>query len=270
MKMGARVSLRFDETRDGLVDQMVAEVATVGIGWVHLEGSAARSRAPARAPPPSAGGRARDATGPPHPSMGHSARGVLATISGPASADGRTRLAVGPVEIVDDASPERRDAMKLYSDQLYRGDFTDINYGWDNVEPQCDPCQSLVPDPGISEHAASSPLSTRGTSPAINSGKQTATTEVPVTARARPATRTAAATPGTRSVAAWRRRSWSGSIATSTGTLRKDNQVVQKDVQATGVTYWLRAGRPERDRAGILRIGRNALLLRRRRGNAPE
>jgi hypothetical protein len=36
MKMGARVTLDFPETRDGLTDRVIAEIATVGIGWAHL------------------------------------------------------------------------------------------------------------------------------------------------------------------------------------------------------------------------------------------
>src|SRR4029077_14142336 len=36
MKMGAKVLLRFDEERDGVIDHVAADVATVGIGWVHL------------------------------------------------------------------------------------------------------------------------------------------------------------------------------------------------------------------------------------------
>jgi hypothetical protein len=236
MKMGARVSLRFEETRDGLVDQMVAEVATVGIGWVHLKDQPhevvlqrvllLRQRAGERAMRPDL--------------LIHRwvspREGVLATISGPASADGHTRLAVGPVEIVD--SVLNAAAMKLYSDQLYRGNFTDINYGWDRGPNAT--VQSMVPDPGIANMCQLAALDTWNFS-AINSGKQTATTEVPVTL----------AQTCNANGCGYTGNSVGGGLETPilerydrdfTGTLRKDNQVIQKDVQATGVTYWLRAG----------------------------
>jgi len=136
--------------------------------------------------------------------------GVLAEISGPASADGVRRLAVASVDLVESVLTGAA-TMKLYSDQLYRGNFNDIGYGWDRGPGAT--VASMVPDAGVNNMCDLVNLATWNFS-AINSGKQTATTEV----RARspsPATRRAAATPGTRSVAASRRRSSSGTIATS-------------------------------------------------------
>jgi hypothetical protein len=236
MKMGDRVSLRFEETRDGLVDQMVAEVATVGIGWVHLPDEPhevvlqrvllLRQRAGERAMRPDL--------------LIHRwvspREGVLVTISGAASADGKTRLSVGPVEIVD--SVLNAAATKLYSDQLYRGTFTDINYGWDRGPGVA--VSAMVPDAGINNACDLVNLSTWNFS-AINSGKQTATTEVPITlaetCNANGCGYTANPTGGGFETPILER--YDRDFA---GTLRKDNQVIQKETRATDVTYWLRAG----------------------------
>jgi hypothetical protein len=237
MKMGATVSLRFEDKRDGLADNVVARVATVGIGWVHLPGEPhevvlqrvllLRQRAGERAMRPDL--------------LIHRwvspREGVLVEISGPASADGATRLSVGSVTVVQNVVTAAA-TMKLYSDQLYRGNFTDINYGWDRGPGAA--VSSMVPDAGVNNACDLVNLSTWNFA-AITSGKQTATTETPSTL----AESCNAAGCGYAGYPV------GGGLQTPilerydrdfTGTLRKDNQVIQKEIRGTDVTYWLRAG----------------------------
>lgn len=237
MKMGARVSLRFDETRDGLVDRLVAEVATVGIGWLHLPDDPQevvlqrvlllRQRAGERAMRPDL--------------LIHRwvspREGVLAEISGPASADGGARLAVGSVDLVESVLTGAA-TMKLYADQLYRGNFNDINYGWDRGPGAA--VSSMVPDAGVNNACDLVNLATWNFS-AITTGKQTATTETP----------SSLAETCNAAGCGYAGYPVGGGLQTPilerydrdfTGTLRKDNQVIQKEVRATDVTFWLRAG----------------------------
>src|SRR5262245_6443104 len=123
MKMGARVFLDFDETKDGLIDRVHADVTTVGIGWLHLPSGpyeavlqrvlVSRQRAGERAMRPE--------------TLLHrwvgTREGVLAEISGPVAAGGRTRLAVDRIEIAQTVLSAA--TLKMYSDQLYRGNLTD-------------------------------------------------------------------------------------------------------------------------------------------------
>ena len=237
MKMGARVSLQFDETRDGLVDRLAADVATVGIGWLHLPGYPQevvlqrvlifRQRAGERGMRPDV--------------VIHRwvspREGVLAEVSGPASADGRTRLAVDSITMVEKVLTGAA-TMKLYADQLYRGNFVDVKYGYDKGVGT--PVSSLVPDPGVSNICDLVNLPTWDFS-GVTTGQQAATTETPsIAAETCNAARCGFAgyTPG-------------GPLETPilerldsnlTGTIRKDNQVVQRENRATDVTFWLRAG----------------------------
>ncbi len=237
MKMGAKVVLRFDETRDGLVDKIVAEVATVGIGWLHLPGEPhevvlqrvllLRQRAGERSMRPDL--------------LVHRwvspREGVLAEISGPASADGSTRLAVGSVDLVESVLTGAA-TMKLYSDQLYRGNFNDINYGWDRGPGAA--VSSMVPDAGVNNACDLVNLATWNFS-AITTGKQTATTETSIslaeTCNAAGCGYTGYPVGGGLQTPILERYD-----RDFTGTLRKDNQVIQKEVRATDVTFWLRAG----------------------------
>lgn len=237
MKMGARVSLQFDETRDGLVDRLTAEVATVGIGWLHLPGNPQevilqrvlllRQRAGERAMRPE--------------TLIHRwvspREGVIATISGPASTDGRSRQSVGSAEIVVNVLSGAA-TMKLYSDQLYRGNFTDINYGWDRGPGAA--VSSMVPDAGVNNACDLVNLATWNFS-AITTGKQTATTEAPSTL-AETCNAAGCGYAGYPVGGGLQAPILERYDRDFTGTLRKDNQVIQKEVRATDVTYWLRAG----------------------------
>jgi hypothetical protein len=241
MKMGARVVLELNESRDGLVDRLRVVVETVGIGWLQLPGDpqevvmqralVSRQRAGERAMRPEV--------------LIHRwvnpRVGVAATISGPASADGKTRLAVGSVEFVE-AAVTSAATTKLYADQIYRGSFVDLKYGFDKRGASVDPLpvSSLVPNAGIANICELVNLPLWDFS-GITSGQETATTETPVTG----AETCNAANCG-----------YAGYPPTATlepvilerldrnlgGTIRRDNQVVQRENRATDVTLWLRAG----------------------------
>jgi hypothetical protein len=250
MKMGARVSLQFDETRDGLADRLVAEVATVGIGWLHLPGDPQevvlqrvvllRQRAGERAMRPEL--------------LIHRfvspREGVLAEISGPASADGRTRLAVGSIDVVDRVL-SGAGSLKIYADNLYRGDFIDAKFGW-NKGPGAAP-SSLVPDAGINNVCDLVNLTTWNFS-GVTTGQETATTDTPSTA----AETCNAARCGFQGYPV------GGGVQTPilerldsnlTGTIRKDNQVVQREDRATDVTFWLRSGAQNENKSGFFGSG---------------
>lgn len=237
MKMGARVVLGFDETADGLVDEIQADVATVGIGWVHLPSGPeevvlqrillSRRRAGEKALRPDA--------------LIHrwvSPRGgVLAEVSGPASTDGRTRLNISSVSVVESVL-SGASTLKVYADQLYPGTYIDIKYGW-NKGAGTTPAQ-LVPNPGINNVCDLVNLDSWDFS-GVNSGQETASTDVPPNA----AETCESARCGYQGLPA------GGSLSAPllerldsnlTGTVRKDNQVVQREDRAGDVTFWLRAG----------------------------
>ena len=250
MKMGARVFLQFNETRDGLVDRLAAEVATVGIGWLHLPGDpqevvlqrvlVSRQRAGERAMHPEA--------------LIHRwvspREGVLATISGPASADGRTRLAVDSITMVEKVLTGAA-TLKIYADQLYRGTFTDLKYGFDKgaVAPS-----TLVPAtiPPIANMCDLVNLPAWNFS-GVTTGQQAATTEAPSSAAE------------TCNVTRCGYAGYTGGSLGSpilerldrnlTGTIRKDNQVIQREDRATDVTLWLRAGTQAENVGGAFGTG---------------
>ena len=237
MKMGARVSLQFNETRDGLVDRLTAEVATVGIGWLLLPDDpqevvlqrvlVSRQRAGERAIRPEA--------------LIHRwvspREGVLATISGPASADGRTRLAVDSVTIVEKVLISAA-TLKVYADQLYRGTYTDLKYGWDKGVGTL--VSSMVPNPGISNMCQLIALDTWDFS-GVTSGLQTATTETPITASGT-CNSSSCGYAGYPPAGGLQPAILERFDRNLTGTVRKDNQVIQRENRAGDVTFWLRAG----------------------------
>ena len=257
MKMGARVFLQFNETRDGLVDRLTAEVATVGIGWLLLPDDpqevvlqrvlVSRQRAGERAMIPEA--------------LIHRwvspREGVLATISGPASADGRTRLAVDSITIVEKVLTGAA-TMKLYADQLYRGEFTDLKYGYDKGVGTL--VSSLVPaGSGVNNMCDLANLSTWDFS-GVTTGSQTATTKTP----------SSAAETCNAARCGYAGYPPDGSLQTPilerfdrnlTATLRKDNQVVQRENRVTDVTFWLRAATQNENAAGALGTGESRICF---------
>ena len=254
IKMGGRVSLRFDETRDGLVDHLQAAVNTVGIGWVHLPSGPHevvlqrvllyRQRAGERAMTPDL--------------LIHRwvdpREGVVAEIAGPVSRDGQTRLTVSSVSVVEQVLAGGA-TLKLYADQVYRGIYTDVKYGFDrrgaSVNPL--PVSSLVPDAGINNICDLTNLNAWNFSSAT-SGQETATTPTPINSAETCNFNKcgyAGYPPGGNLQPAFLERLDSN----LTGTIRKDNQVIQRENRATDVTIWLRAGTQKEGVAGSFGAG---------------
>ena len=239
MKMGARVSLRFDETRDGLVDRLVAEIATVGIGWLQLPGDPQevvlqrvllfRQRA---------GERAMHADALIHRWVSPR-EGVLAEISGPVSADGRTRLAVDAIDVVEQVVSGAAD-LKVYADQLYRGNFVDVKYGFDKASGTPIAVSTLVPNSGMNNICDLVNLSTWNFS-GITTGQETATTDTPSNA-AETCNSASCGYAGYPPGGSLENPILERLDRNLTGTIRKDNQIVQRENRATDVTFWLRGG----------------------------
>lgn len=218
MRMGARRVVHFDKTEKGIVEHVTGVVDTVGIGWVHLPAGpdeVVLERAVVN------GARLYRWVSP--------RKGILVE-----SGDGGTYV----VDSVSSAAD-----LKIYADQLYRGLYTDIKYGYDArgsaVNPL--PVSSLVPNPGINNICDLVNLNTWDFS-AISSGQETATTNTPINA---------AETCNTTRCNGYSGYPPGGNLQPAllerldrnlTGTVRKDHQVVQRENRATDVTFWLRAG----------------------------
>ncbi len=126
LRMGARRTLSF---RSGGAEYR-AEVETVGIGWAHLPSGpreVAVQRALLLVQAPGARGVSPERLV--HRFVDPRA-GVVAEVSGPASADGRSRLSVDDAWVLDATLAGAAD-MKLYVDELQNGVYENVFYGWD-------------------------------------------------------------------------------------------------------------------------------------------
>jgi Fibronectin type III domain len=248
MKMGSRVVLELGESRGGLVDDLQVEIEIVGIGWVHLASGpreavlqrdlVLRRRAGTRAyVPESVIDRWVDPRA-----------GVIAQVSGPASSDGRTRLAVDQASVLEDVITGAAD-LKIYADQLVRGSFVDNLYGWDRG-PGVSPA-ALVPNPGISNVCDLVNLSSWDFSQ-NTTGVDTSSTDTPVNS-----SETCNATTGTPASCGY---NIAGSLLgrqdrNLAGPVRKDNQILERENRAADVTIWLRAGSQNEGKTGAFGTG---------------
>ena len=240
LKMGTRTVLAFDETRHGLGDRIAAQIDTIGIGWVHLPSGpkevvlqrvlVSRRRAGERSLRPDV--VLHRWVGP--------REGVLAEVSGPASGDGRTRLAIDRASVVEAVITGAAD-LKVYAEQLYRGTFVDVKYGWDRGAGT--PVSAVIP--GVTNACELVNLPSWDFS-ATTSGAETATTTAPVNL----AETCNAARCGYSAGGILERLD-----RNLTGTLRKDNQVVQREDRPGDVTFWLRAGTQNENRNGFFGTG---------------
>ena len=237
MKMGARVLLRFDEAKDGVSDRRTAEVATLGIGWVHLP------------------------DGPHEVVLQRVRSGELLIHRWVSPREGilvevvRRGQAIDRIEFVESVSGGAA-TLKIYADQLYRGTYTDIKYGYDRrgSTVAAFPVPSLVPDAGVNNICDLVNLNTWNFS-SSTSGEETATTQTPINA---------AETCNTGRCSNYNGYDPGGPLQTAvlerldrnlTGTVRKDNQVVQRENRATDVTFWLRAGTQNENVSGAFGSG---------------
>src|SRR6185436_8060528 len=167
--------------------------------------------------------------------------------------DGRTRLTIDSIEVVQSVLTGAA-TLKLYADQLYRGTFVDVKYGFDKAAGSTIPVSSLVPDPGINNICDLVNLSTWNFS-GITTGQETATTETPSNASETCNSASggyAGYPPGgglQNPILERLDRNLTGA------TKRKDNQVVQRENRAGDVTFWLRAGAQNEGVAGSFGSG---------------
>ncbi len=236
MKMGAKVTLHFRESRDRVVDEVTADVATIGIGWVHLpEGPeevvlqrAYVSRTPG------VDDRVIHRWVSPR-------KGVLAELSGPAEAGGKTRRAIVSIDTVTQVVSGAA-TLKVYSDQMYRALNLDIQYGWDVTtgSPPSAPVSSLVPNAGINNMCDLVNLSTWDFSHAT-SGKDNVDTDV-ASVPAESCNTGGCGYQGYPVTGGLHAPILERLDRDVTGTPRKDNQIIQREDRASDVTFWLRAG----------------------------
>src|SRR5262245_15596195 len=140
MKMGSRVRLEVDEVRTEGVDPLRIDVETIGIGWAHLP-SEPREVVLQRA--------LVHRDGEPNELVYRwvdPRAGVVAQVSGPASASGRDMVEITAASVVDDVLLGAAD-LKIYADEIELGANVELKYGWDKGAGTT--VSSMVPDPGI-------------------------------------------------------------------------------------------------------------------------
>src|SRR5262249_5778123 len=116
---GARDAFPLEETRDGAVGRLWVSIETLGPGWAHLPSGpkeVALQRILVSREQPGAGFVPDQLV---HRWVSP-LEGVVAEISGPASADGLTRTSVSDAWVLDSVV-DGASTMKLYADQLWRG-----------------------------------------------------------------------------------------------------------------------------------------------------
>jgi hypothetical protein len=233
MKMGARAALTMAD--------MTAEIETIGIGWAHLP-SGAREVVLQRALV--------------HRDGAHDVlvyrwvdprAGVVATTSGPASASGAFQLQITEASVVDEVTLGAAD-LKIYSDEIEPGIYTDLKFGWDRGAGTA--VSSLVPNPGISNVCDLVNLSSWNFS-GTASGAEVAYYQTPVNAAE---TCNAARCPA----AGGRLGREDRNI---TGTLRKDNQITEKENRPSDVTIWLRGGSQNENVGGAFGAGESGFCF---------
>jgi hypothetical protein len=254
MKMGSRVFLSLGESADGLLDDLQIQVETIGIGWVHLPSGPrevvlqrallSRRKAGQRSFVPE---RLVDRWVDPR-------AGVVAEVSGPASPDGRSRFVIDRASVVEEVVLGAA-TLRIYSDQLERGTFVDVLYGWDRG-PGIAP-GALVPNAGIANMCDLVNLSSWDFS-ANTSGQDTASTTTPVNSA-----ETCNATTGTPARCGF---NIPGSFLDRedrnlTTTPRKDNQVSERENRGTDVTIWFRGAVQNEGKTGAFGTGESGICF---------
>ena len=233
MQMGARASLRLENMR--------ADVETVGIGWAHLP-SGPREVLLQRV-------LVHSGSGPDvllHRWVDPRA-GIVAEISGPASSSGTTRLEITEASVVDEVLFGAAD-LKIYSDEVEPGIYTDLKYGWDKGAGTT--VASLVPNPGISNICDLVNLNTWNFS-GTTTGAEVAYYQTPVNAAE--TCNVARCPAGTGALGREDRN--------ITGTLRKDNQITERENRPSDVTIWLRGGSQNENVGGAFGTGESGFCF---------
>jgi hypothetical protein len=226
MQMGARTSLHLGD--------MQADVETIGIGWAHLP-SGPREVLLQRASV--------------HPPSGPDLlvyrwvdprAGVVAQITS-------TRLEIVEASVVDEVLFGAAD-LKIYSDELEPGIYTDLKYGWDKGASTT--VASLVPNPGITNICDLVNLNTWNFS-GTTSGTEVAYYQTPVNAAE--TCNVARCPAGTGALGREDRN--------ITGTVRKDNQITERENRPSDVTIWLRGGSQNENVGGAFGTGESGFCF---------
>jgi hypothetical protein len=238
LRMGSRERLDFEERRGDIATRVRADVKVVGIGWVHLP-SGPREVVLQRV--------LLDRTGPALASTELVHRwidprvGVVAEISGPATAQGSTRLDVSSAYVMSEVVTGAAD-IKLYVNQIDRNVFQDVLYGWDKGAGTL--VSSLTPEHynTIGQLIAANSWDFSGN----NSGIESASTLVPVnSSETCNSTRCGYTAPG----AKLERRDANFSNP-DPAQVDKRNSVRQRQDRAGDVVLWLRAGAQHEGKTG--------------------
>jgi len=230
MKMGARVRLELQE--------MHVDVETVGIGWTHLP-SGVREVVLQRAVLRGGGGPDTLVYRWVDPRAG-----VVAQVSGPLSAK---LLEVTEASVVEEVLLGAAD-LKIYSDELERGAYAELKYGWDKGVGTT--VASLVPNPGITNICDLVNLNSWNFS-GTTTGAEVAYYQTPVNAAE---TCNVARCPAAGGVLGREDRN-------ITATLRKDNQITERENRPTDVTIWLRGGSQNENVGGAFGTGESGFCF---------
>jgi fibronectin type III domain protein len=236
MKMGARVRLELDQVRGERTERLEIDLETIGIGWAHLpsgprevvlQRALVRGELLYRWVDPRAG--------------------VVAQVAGPASASGRDLLEVREASVVEEVVLGAAD-LKIYSDELERGTYAELKYGWDKGAGTA--VSSMVPDPGIANICDLVNLNSWNFS-GTTTGSEIAYYQTPLNSTE---TCNAARCPAAGGVLGREDRNISA-------TLRKDNQVTERENRPTDVTIWLRGGTQNENVGGAFGTGESGFCF---------
>ncbi len=243
LRPGARQSLRLEEQKGSSSDRLSIDLETVGVGWVHLP-SGPREAALQRAHLV----RVDGATGARTETLVHRwvdpRAGIVAEITGPASADGTTRLVVTSATVLDKVLLGAA-TLKIYADELWQGNYQAMNYGWDRGTGTA---ISSLTTPSYSNMGNLIAADTWDFSP-TTSGAEIAATTTPVnSAETCNFAQCGYTIPG----ASLERTDKNFNVPAS---LDKTNDIAVREDRPTDVTVWIRAGAQHEGKSGTFGSG---------------
>jgi len=266
---GSREDLAVTVERSGVRRSLHIAVETVGIGWVHLPGGPRevvlqRARVSA-----SDDGRSFVPDSVVHRWVDPRA-GVVATVSGPASADFRNRSGIAEASFLDATIVGAADLV-LYVDEIDVPSFTSVLYGWDIDNPESPGSRALVRHLTPEQYATIGDLIAADT---WDFSQNTAGTEIASTVVALVGDETCNrddADPNQTfcGYAGSGRQLGRQDIDFAGSDPLKNNQVIEREDRATDVTMWLRAGAQNEGRTGLFGGGESRFCYDEGRTQVP-
>ncbi|HET6371723.1 MAG TPA: fibronectin type III domain-containing protein [Candidatus Polarisedimenticolia bacterium] len=247
LQPGTREVLELIEQHGESEDRLRIETVVVGIGWVHLPSGpheAILQRALVLREPDGERGYSPERLV--HRWIDPRA-GVVAEVSGPASGDGRTRLGIEDVWVLEQMM-FGAGTLKIYVDELDDGPYKGIAYGWDKGAGTT--VSSLVPDPNISTIGQLLALNNWNFS-GNTTGVERASTTVPVD----PNETCNTSQCGYSFPGAELDREDKNWEAADPNNVDRINTVTQREVRPGDLTIWLRAGAQHEGKTGSLGSG---------------